>query len=149
MPDLTTGAVRDWLATEYPAAASSEWPPPIRAIEERDGHPGLLAEFGHALDDAASGGRNPVSGELDPLRSVLAQLGAARLLRLLQWALEADLPEAHALTSRLLQGSGSEARALRAALRALALHRTLDRMFSPQRVAALETACAIAQNEST
>lgn len=151
MPDLATEPVRAWVAAAYPQLSAEDWPLPIRAIEEPAAHQGLLAALGVALEAAGAAegqGWNP-GHSLDRLRPVLAQCGAARLLRFLHWTLEADLPDAPRMTSLLAEGDGPEARAIAAALRAVALRNTLNRMFSPARVAELEAACAATEEAST
>jgi hypothetical protein len=154
MPNLRMPDVKDWFSAAHGPLASSDWPPPIRAIEERDGHPQLLAELGAALDEAADHDSGYVSAVLledngpERLRDIVAQLGLARLLRVLHWALETDLPNVHHLVPRLLSGEDLDARALRSALTALNGRITLERMFSPARIAALDAACATAEKDA-
>jgi hypothetical protein len=154
MPNLRIPDAKDWFSAAHGPLAPSDWPPPIRAIEERDSHPRLLAELGAALDEATNHDPRYVSAVLledngpERLRGIVAQLGMARLLRVLHWALETDLPNVHSLVPRLLAGEDLDARALRSALTALNRRITLERMFSPARIAALDAACAIAEKEA-
>ena len=154
MPNLRTPDVQEWLAALHGSLGPGDWPPPIRAIEARDGHPQLLADLGAVLDAAANQDAGAVAAFFvqDPgpqeLRPILAQLGAARLLRILHWALEHELPDSHLITPRLLAGDDAETRALLATLCALTRHITLHRIFLPQRIAALEAACTQAQEEA-
>jgi hypothetical protein len=153
MPNLRTPDVQDWLVALHGSLGPGDWPPPIRAIEARDGHPQLLADLGVALDAAANQDASAVAAlflddlAAKELRPVLAQLGAARLLRILHWALEHELPDSHGIIPRLLTGDDAETRALLAALCALTRRIILHRIFLPQRIAALEAACAQAQEE--
>jgi hypothetical protein len=150
MPD-----VKDWFSAAHGPLVPSDWPPPIRAVEERDGHPRLLAELGAALDGASNHDPGYVSAVLledngpERLRGIVAQLGMARLLCILHWTLETDLPNVHSLVPRLVAGDDLDARALLSALTALNRRITLERMFSPARIAALDAACAIAEKEAT
>jgi hypothetical protein len=154
MPNLRIADVKDWFSAAHGPLAPNDWPPPIRAIEERDSHPRLLAELGAALDEAADHDAGYVSAVLledngpERLRGIVAQLGLARLLRVLHWALETDLSNVQYLVPRLLAGEDLDARALRSALTALNRRITLERMFSPARIAALDAACAIAEKEA-
>ncbi len=154
MPNLTTTDVRAWLGSTSPAIAAGEWPPPIRMIEDSHDHPDLLASLGTALDHGLEADASRIAALLTEapglaqLRPILAQFGAARLLRILHWSLEADLGDAHRLTSLLTASNDHSARALRAALSALALRSAIDRVFSPERVSALEAACAPTEQEA-
>lgn len=155
MPNLRMPDVKNWFSAGHGPLAPTDWPPPIREIEERDGHPRLLVELGAALDEATKDDPEYVSAVLledngpERLRGIVAQLGIARLVRVLLWALEIDLPHAHCLVPRLLAGEDGDARALRAALTALDRRITLERMFSPARIAMLDAACAITEKEAT
>ena len=89
MPDLEQTAVTAWLTALRPDAAVPAWPPAIRAIETEEDVPARLVVLGSALDAAARGDLHPVATSLReaPLRddtaALLAQFGAARVLRLL------------------------------------------------------------------
>jgi hypothetical protein len=154
MPNLGMPDVRNWFSAVHRPLAPSDWPPTIRAIEERDGHPRLLGELGAMLDEATSRDPEYVSAVLledtgpERLRGIVSQLGMARLLRVLHWALETDLPNVHDLVPHLLTGEDLDVRALRSALAALNCRITLGRMFSPSRIAALDAACAVAEKEA-
>lgn len=145
MPDLDALSVTTWLTNLSPPGAAADWPPPIRALETEMHEP--LRDLGKALDKAAKHNLARLGQTLraeptrDDFQAVLAQLGAARLLRLLHWLSENDTPDCHAVTAALLGGGGASARALRAAVNAALRHNTLRHIFAPDRIAALQTAC--------
>ena len=145
MPNLATEPVRAWLEEIHPEITPDDWPSPIRAIEAPARHQNLLTEFGAELDTAAGTANWDLSESVDVLRPVLAQCGAARLLAVLHWGLQTNLPDAPHLTSLITRGDDPNARALASALGAVALRATLHRMFSPERVAELEAACVMAE----
>ena len=73
----------------------------------------------------------------------MAQLGAARLMRLLHWLAEIDLPGCNAVISALVGGDDATGHALRAAIAAVTRRALLRRIFAPDRIAALQAACEI------
>ena len=149
MPNLEQHTVTEWL-TELRPAASREWPPPVRAVETEADNPERLKAFGSLLDQLAKGDLQDFSAALreaplrDDLRAILAQLGAARLMRLLHWFAEIDLPSCDAVISTLVGGDDANGRALRAAIAAVTRRALLRRIFAPDRIAALRTACEAA-----
>ena len=149
MPNLEQHTVTEWL-TELRPAASREWPPPVRAVETEADNPERLKAFGSLLDQLAKGDLQDFSAALreaplrDDLRAILAQLGAARLMRLLHWFAEIDLPSCDAVISTLVGGDDANGRALRAAIAAVTRRALLRRIFAPDRIAALLTACEAA-----
>jgi len=145
MPNLEQHAVTEWLTALRPAAVN-EWPPPIRAIEtEADNGQGLQA-LGSILDEIAPEDLRDLSTALregpprEDLRAVMAQLGGARLMRLLHWLAEIDLPDCPSVISTLVGGDDATGDALRAAIAAVTRRALLRRIFSPDRIAALQTA---------
>ncbi len=154
MPDLEHRAVTDWLTELRPVVAAQEWPPAVRPLEMEAGHPERLVALGRALDDLEDDHvaelarmlRAPPLGE--DLLAVLAQLGAARLLRILHWLPERGIPECNLVIAALIEGVSPEARALRAALAALTRRAILRRIFDPERVALLTAACTAALKEA-
>lgn len=153
MPNFEQNAVTAWLAELRPDADASGGPPATRPIESLAGLPEQLAALGAALDRLA--GSDPLalrdalchSPLRDDVRAVLAQLGAARTLRLLHWMAEADLPDCHAVIAALMEGNGQEARSIRAVIAAVTRQAVLRRIFAPERIAALESACGILDGE--
>jgi hypothetical protein len=154
MPNLEQTAVTAWLTELRPDAAASEWPPAIRPIETKPSLPEHLAAFGAAFDDLAKADPRALSDALcrsplrDEVRAVLAQLGAARTLRLLHWLAEMDLPDCHAVIAALVEEDGPEARSIRAAVAAVTQKATVRRIFAPERIAALALACNALNEES-
>jgi hypothetical protein len=80
----------------------------------------------------------------DDLHVVMAQLGAARLMRLLHWLAEIDLPDCPSVISALVGGDDATGHALRAAIAAVTQRALLRRIFAPDRIAALHAACETA-----
>ena len=146
MPDLSTDEIAHWLRGCEPTVAAELKGTPPPAEEHERVLPSVL-RLGALLDECF--GRSP-----DELRDrfrqdrvqattrhVLAQLGVARRLRLLQWF--AETAEQEEFPSRIIgDGQGETGAFLRAEL--LRLHRraSLDRIFSPDRIAALLAACS-------
>jgi hypothetical protein len=154
MPDLQERVVAGWLTELRPKGPQDEWPPAIRAIETEPSIRERLEALGDVLGGAALGDLQALSAALrakpvgDELRVVLAQLGAARVLRLLHWFSETDLPECHAIIAGLLEGEGRAGQALRAAMEAVTRPAVLERIFAPERITALELACQAAFREA-
>src|SRR6516164_6238203 len=118
MPNLEQHAVTEWLTQLRPPAAASEWPPPIRPIEsEADNSEHLLA-LGCVLDQLPEQELQGFSSALrqaplrDDLSAVLAQLGAARLMRLLHWLAEIEIPDCHAVIAALIASDDTTGQAL-------------------------------------
>ena len=151
MPNLEQYAVTEWLTALRPAAAAKEWPPPIRAIETEADNPERLQTLGSILDQLARGELEILATTLreapfrDDLHAVMAQLGAARLMRLLHWLAEIDLPDCHSVISALVGGDDAASHALRAAVAAVTRRALLRRIFAPDRIAALHAACETAR----
>ena len=142
MLDLETQAVTGWLQAIQPARTDDDWPPPIRAIESADDAPDLFGALSQAIGRHQSDDGQHLAATLtDPgtvalLRSVLAQLGAARMLRIMS-ALSDLLPDgetAAELHQHLRDRHAPEGRALAAALDAIArttLRGRTDRTGAP------------------
>jgi hypothetical protein len=146
MPNFEQRAVTDWLGELRPDDQAS-WPPAIRPIEMVGQSPERLVALGQALDQLAPTDLPSLRAALSDdclvaeLRSVMAQLGAARTLRLLHWLAEMDVPNCAEIIASLTQGQDAGARALRAMIEAVTRAAMVRRMFAPDRVAALEHAC--------
>jgi hypothetical protein len=149
MPNFEQHAVTEWLAALRPAAAG-EWPPPIRAIETQADNAERLEALGSILGGLVPGKLRELSIALraaplrDDLRAVMAQLGAARLMRLLHWLTEVDLPDRPTVISMLIGGDDGNGEALRASITGVIRRALLRRIFAPDRIAALHAACATA-----
>ena len=147
MPDLEQTVVTDWLTGLRHDADAITWPPPIRALETDDESARLAVSLGRALDGIGQDDLAQLADALcaDPMREdfrlVLAQLGAARVLRLLHWMSESDIPHCDAVIRGLLNGGDASGRALRATVNAVTRRATLQRIFAPERIAALEEVC--------
>jgi hypothetical protein len=145
MLNLEEPAVTAWLAAIHPARQTADWPPAVRPIETQTGAPQLLAEIGHVLGglndtavDALTTDLRTGEGATD-LRDILAQTGAARLLRILHWLAELSIADTHLVVAALTEGDGPEARALRAAINAVTRRALIARIFAPDRIAVLQT----------
>jgi len=156
MPDLRQDAVREWLTALDPARADDAWPPAIRALETEAEAPDLFKDLGHLLDQFAPNETEALAAALRApplavaLRAVLAQAGAARVFRVLHWlGDERDLAQPHLVVAALTEGGSHEARALRAAIAAFTRHTLLNRLFAPDRLAALLDATQTAMTEPT
>ena len=147
MPDLERVAVTTWLRELRPEAAGVEWPPAIRPIEADGGVQTQLEGLGKALDLIEEADLQALARALqaNPLRDdfteVLAQLGAARMLRLMHWLAETGMPDVHTVIDALVQANSTAASALRAAVDAVTRRALVRRMFAPERISALEAAC--------
>ena len=154
MPNLDTITAQDWLRALHPGHVPPDWPPPIRAIEEPTVHARALVDLGCDLDQLTSradGSLHALLADhdaLDELRTLLCQVGAARLLALMHFLAENAEPGSAPLPVVLSRAETAEALALRSALRALSRRFTLQRMFSPERLSALRTAIADANKEA-
>src|SRR5207253_5144759 len=128
-------------------ATPREWPPPVRAVETESDNPERLQVLGSLLEQLAERDLRDFSTALreaplrDDLRAVMVQLGAARLMRLLHWLAEIDLPGCDAVISALAGGDDTTGHALRAAIAAVTRRALLRRIFAPDRLAALHPAC--------
>jgi len=150
MPNLDRSSVTEWLTSAHPVPALAAHPP-IRAVEDDPAVEKSLTELGGFLDTLAAANVKELTAALrtDPTRAemqaILAQLGAARLLRILHWLAEIDLPEARAVLSALLEDGGDGAgAALRSAVEALIRSARLAQIFDPKRIAELTAACEAA-----
>jgi hypothetical protein len=146
MPNLERQAVTGWFA-ELRSDVHATWPPAIRPIEATEQAHDLLVALGAALDELCPADlrrlRNALRDDrlMTEMRTAMAQLGAARTLRLLHWLAEVDLPDCHDVIAALTQGQDAGARALRATIEAVTRAAMVRRMFAPDRIAALELAC--------
>jgi hypothetical protein len=150
MPNLEQHAVTEWLTTLRPAGTANEWPPAIRAIETEADNPERLQTLG---DQLARRELEILSTTLretpfrDDLHAVMAQLGAARLMRFLHWLAEIDLPDSPTVISALVGGDDAAGHALRATIAAVTRRALLRRIFASDRIAALHAACETALEE--
>ena len=154
MLDLDRDAVTRWLTERQPEGSSPgcELIRPIEAAPEV--RPSLLT-LGGALGAARERDATTLSAHLcgdplrDDLRGALAQLGAARLLRLLDWLTEDAVPERRRVLEALLAADPSGAgQALRTAIEDYNRQALLARIFSQERLDALLAACRVTPKET-
>lgn len=153
MPELDHTPVMDWVAACQPGLLA--WTrEAVRAIEDDEAVHLALVELGLSLDASVFEGgglQAAMSGTDVPrdLRTVLAQLGPARLSRMACWLAAEGSPERAAVLHLLLGGPHPDATALRSALDVLNRRELLARIFSEERLrqllAATKTATEGAQ----
>ena len=147
MPDLSKATVIAWL-DDQDSAMANLWGPAIRPIEDDADVRSALSELGQALNGSLNKDPRRLSATLQDtltqtgLRRVLAQLGPARLLRLLHWLSAAGLPEAEKVVGGLLQDEPSGVgQMLRSAIQEMHRKELLARLFSRGRLETLLAAC--------
>ena len=151
MLDLTEATVAACFASIRPPARQNNWPPAIRPIERAPAVEPLLDALGAALSEIAEQDPAclPAALAADSLRrdlqTVVAQLGAARLLSIADW-IKASQPAAAQILAQLSRGQTADATAIRSSLRALTARATLTRMFSLDRVTGLQSCAEEAAN---
>lgn len=148
MPDLSADAVANWLSETGPAIAADLCTSVPSRDEDPAVHPAML-RLGEVMDEALARAPEGLRARLrDPAvlgnaRTVLAQIGAGRRLRLLSWL--TAIPDFSDFPQALLGADQSDTtRFLRAELRNLHRLALLNRMFAPERIAALLEACSAA-----
>lgn len=152
MLDLRTGAVTDWLQLVRPVDAAP-WPPSVRPVEATPQAEASLIELGEQLtrgsdEDPAGLAAELQHHELVPeLQALLAQLGAARVLRILNWLNERGIPDNTAIIAALVAGDTPSARALRATIASVGRRATINRLFAPERLTELQIAAEAALKE--
>lgn len=147
MPDLAITSVLEWLSAEEPdkpALAIN----PVRAAEAASPVEDALIRLGSTLDKALL--ENPVelaaALKRDParqeLRTVMGQLGLPRSLRIMHWIMQGGLPDGDAVLAAVLEpdqpGAGQF---LQATLSAAVRPSLLERLYAPERLALLLSAC--------
>ena len=147
MPDLETAAVRDWLR-EHETAALGALDGSTRPAGETEEVSSALRRCGTALDKTLAAGGEALATLLcsepgrDELRQIMAQLGVGPAIRLFWWIAKEDIPDPDAVISGLCTadptGSGQF---LHATLAEAVRPVLLSRLFAPERLAVLLTAC--------
>jgi hypothetical protein len=147
VPDLEISSVLEWFRHEEPNRP--EIPEqPVTPAESEPGAEQALARLGQALDAAAA--RDPAGlatsllrGPLrDELRALMGQLGFPRTLRLLDWLMQAGLPESDAILAAVLEPDPSGiGQYLQAILAGAARPTLLERIYALDRLAILIAAC--------
>jgi len=144
MPDLSEQAVLDW--SRGVPGLEGHHGALLRPAEHAGGIATRIEELGALLDQVASQQPTALSNALrhapldSALRSVLAQLGPARLLRVLHWLSEADLPESHAVAQHLTSAADPAATTIRNLIEAAARRSTMQAALHPQRLNAVQQA---------
>jgi hypothetical protein len=145
MPDLSADAVVTWLIeTEPVIAAEIAAAPP--SMEEHEIVLPVVLQLGQRLDEKFTASADELrqwlrqeSTHADTLIT-LAQIGRGRRLRLMHWL--SAISEGDEFPASLLENNESdEGMFLRSEIRNLHRKALLERMFSPQRIAALLAAC--------
>lgn len=154
MPDLRKAVVTAWLQEREPSVATLGGGA-VRPLEDDAEVRTALSNLGEALDDSLNRDASLLSARLrEPLvqtrlRSVLVQLGPARLLGLLHWLTFSGLPAGEKVLAGLLEdepdGTGVK---LRAAVQDLHRQALLARIFSKDRLRILLNACQSQQPEA-
>lgn len=143
MPDLERSDVLDWLQRTEPRLAGAGVPI-FRPIEDTPDVRALLSDLGQALETARAKKIGEGIGQEDgaTAREVLAQLGVARMLRLVEWLDGVAGATAVDVQALLLRSDTTEAgRFIRTVLAALHRQDLLGRIFAPARLQALLAAC--------
>ena len=150
MPDLETALVLDWFRHEEPNR-SDILEQPVTSAEDHPDVARALTRLGKVMDEVAVRDRVGLAAQLrigpvrDDLSAVMGQLGFPRTLRLLDWLMQIGLPEADAILAAIMapdpSGTGQH---LQAALVDAARPTLLERIYAPERLAALMAACGSA-----
>jgi hypothetical protein len=148
MPDLSTRSIGSWLDHEE-LGAWNELPDAARRAELDPNIETAIVALGVALDEAYSLDPKSLSKRLrtDPARttfqSILAQLGSARLLRLLDWMTEPNKPYREALLAGLFTPkAGDASEAIQKAVQFASRRALLARITADVRMSSL-VICAI------
>ena len=152
MLDLEKDAAMHWLAERLPSELhAAELIRPVEDVPEV--RPGFVAlgtalHASRARDGAASAERVRTDPVRDELRGVLAQLGSARLLRILDWLTEsADPVRRHVLDAVLEPDPSGAGQALQSLIRDYHRQALLGHIFAPERLDALLAACRATPKE--
>ncbi len=152
MPALDKASIEQWLRTHEPDVAARA----ITADIEADDMPSVLSEMiklGHALDRAAAHDPDRLDILLQQpaarsgMRAVLGHASPARRVRLLDWLSGPALPNRHLVTRGLLADEpgvppdADAGRIARESIRQLNRGGLLARLFSPERITRLLSAC--------
>jgi hypothetical protein len=152
MLDLTEAGVVAWFTQVSPLCPNNIWPPATRSIERDSAVQPLLDELGFVLSEVYADAPQALQHIFDEeaarcdLQIVLAQLGAARLLRIIDWFATLQ-PDGELKVLQLSGGETAEGKALASSIRTLTARATITRMFGPYRVAELQS-CAQAVEET-
>jgi hypothetical protein len=143
MPDLAQISVSDWLAVHGRGDPGLD-DDPRRPAEARPEVEAALIRLGAALDAAVARDPDGLSTALrtpplcDSLRTLMGQIGLARIFRLLGWIMEAGLPESDAVMAALVQPDApGNGQFIQAVLSGAVQPTLLERLYAPDRLAVL------------
>lgn len=148
MPDLSAYGVKNWLIQQNPRAFC-ELAEAVRFAEQDPTLEAALVALGVALDDADR--ENPhgltrrfkTDLERTRFQTVLAQLGQARLIRLLDWLSDPSQPQRHALLRGLFSPDAPDAaQAARSAIRHLRRQTLASRLLDLNRLSTIADCAA-------
>jgi hypothetical protein len=147
MPDLEIESVLGWFRLEEPNRTDILGQPVTSAEAHKDVAQ-ALTRLGRVLDEAAHSDLTGLATQLqagptrDGLRAVLGQLAFPRTLRLLDWVMQAGLPDSDAILAALMEPDPSgTGQYLQAVLADAARPTLLERIYASDRLAALMAAC--------
>ncbi len=147
MPDLEIESVLGWFRQEEPNRTDI-LNQPVTTAEAHADVVLALTRLGRVLDEAAANNLTDLAAPLqagparDDLRAVLGQLGFPRILRLLDWVMQAGLPNSDGILAALMEPDPSgTGQYLQAVLADAARPTLLERIYAPERLAALMAAC--------
>jgi hypothetical protein len=147
MQDQSAHPKNTWLEQREPHV-SSALPTALRRLDDRPNIETTLIALGIALDEARASVPEKLFTLLskDPGKSafqtVLAQLGDARLVRLLAWLSAPGHATRHALLAGLLTpGAGDAGQAIASILQSLNQRTLILRMIGDERIETLHAVC--------
>ena len=147
MPDLARTSVLEWLHGEEPDKPELATDP-VTVVEAAPVVEDALVRLGNALDRSLLEGTESLAATLkaDPgrqeLRTVIGQLGLPRSLRVMHWIMQAGIPDGDAVLAAVLEGDETGAgQFLQATLVAAVRPSLLARLYAPERLALLLSAC--------
>ena len=147
MPDLEIASVLGWFRYQEPNR-SEILAQPVTSAEAHPDVAHALTRLGKVLDEAAERDRPGLAAQLrigpvrEDFRAVMGQLGFPRILRLLDWLMNTGFPEGDAILAALMDPDPSgTGQYLQATLADAARPTLLERIYAPDRLAALMAAC--------
>ena len=147
MPDLTRPSVLEWLRVEEPDKPELATNP-VTVIEAAPLVEDALVRLGNALDRSLLENAQSLAATLkaDPgrqeLRAVMGQLGLPRSLCIMHWIMQDGLPDGDAVLAAVLEGDETgTGQFLQATLAAAVRPSLLARLYTPERLVLLLSAC--------
>jgi hypothetical protein len=147
VPDLARTSVLEWLCVEEPDKPALAMNP-LTVVEAAAVVEDALVRLGNALDRSLLEDPAILAATLkaDPgcqeLRAVMGQLGLPRNLRILHWILQDGIPDGNAVLAAVLErDEAGNGQFLQATLTAAVRPSLLARLYAPERLALLLSAC--------